>query len=129
MGKKASKKSAGGPADTRPRLSEHPRARRQIRQAKAWGGLVGFGLVGLLSLQAGALPTDALTRALTGGIAVYLAAWVLAVVVWTQLARGELLAAEQRWAVELEERRAREQAEAESRAAARAAERAKVKAI
>lgn len=129
MGKKASKKSAGGPRDTRPRLSEHPRARRQIRQAKAWGGLIGFGLVGMLSLQAGSLPADALTRALTGGIAIYIAAWVLAVVVWTQIARSELAVAEQRWATELEERRAREQADAEARAAARAAERAKVKAI
>ena len=128
MAKKA-KKNAAGPPDKRPRLSEHPRARRQIRQAKAWGGLVGFGLVGVLSLQAGSLPADALTRALVGGIAVYIAAWVLAVVVWTQIARGELIAAEQRWAQELEERRAREQAEADERAAARAAERAKVASI
>lgn len=121
---KKEKTSAAAP-DRRPRLSEHPRARRQIRQAKAWGGLVGFCLVGVLSLQAGSLPADALTRALTGGIAVYLAAWVLGVVVWTQIARSELLVAEQRWIAELEERRAREEADAEKRAAARAAERAK----
>lgn len=126
MAKKPSKSAA---PDKRPRLSEHPRARRQIRQAKAWGGLVGFVLVGVLSLQAGSLPVDALTRALAGGIAVYLAAWVLAVVVWTQIARGELLVAEQRWMEELEERRVREQAEAEERAAQRAAERAKVASI
>ena len=126
MAKKPSKDTA---PDKRPRLSQHPRARRQIRQAKAWGGLVGFVLVGVLSLQAGSLPADALTRALTGGIAVYLAAWVLAVVVWTQIARGELIVAEQRWMQELDERRAREQAEAEQRAAQRAAERAKVASI
>ena len=126
MAKKQAKNAA---ADKRPRLSEHPRARRQIRQAKAWGGLVGFALVGILSLQAGSLPADALTRALTGGVAVYIAAWVLAVVVWTQIARGELIVAEQRWMEELEARRAREQVEAEQRAAARAAERAKVAAI
>lgn len=115
--------------DTRPRLSQHPRARRQIRQAKAWGGLTGFVLVGVLSLQAGSLPADALTRALVGGISIYLAAWVLAVVVWTQIARGELAVAEQHWMQELEGRRAREQAEAEERAAQRAAERAKVASI
>ena len=125
----ASKQAKTAAADKRPRLSEHPRARRQIRQTKAWGGLVGFGLVGVLSLQAGSMLADALTRALIGGIAVYLAAWVLAVVVWTQLARGELIVAEQRWMEELEERRAREQVEAEERAAARAAERAKVASI
>ena len=123
---KKSQKTGAASADKRPRLSGHPRARRHIRQAKAWGGLVGFVLVGVLSLQAGSPPADALGRALVGGIAVYLAAWVLAVVVWTQLARGELIVAEQRWMVELEERRARDQAEAEARAAARAAERAKV---
>ena len=122
-------KSAAEPADKRPRLSQHPRARRQIRQTKAWGGLIGFLLVGTLSLQAGSLPADALLRALVGGIAIYLAAWVLAVVVWTQVARGELIVAEQRWARELDERRAREQVEADERAAARAAERAKVASI
>lgn len=125
----AKKPSKDAPPDKRPRLSQHPRASRQIRQAKAWGGLVGFLLVGVLSLQAGSLPADALTRALTGGVAVYLAAWVIGVVVWTQIARGELIVAEQRWMQELEERRAREQAEAEERAAQRAAERAKVAAI
>jgi hypothetical protein len=126
----AKKSAKSAPAsDKRPRLSEHPRAQRQIRQAKAWGGLAGFVLVGVLSLQAGALPVDALTRALAGGVAVYLAAWVIAVVVWTQIARGELIVAEQRWMVELEERRAREQVEAEERAAARAAERAKMASI
>ena len=126
MAKKPPKSAA---PDKRPRLSQHPRARRQIRQAKAWGGLAGFVLVGVLSLQAGSLPADALTRALVGGVAVYLAAWVLAVVVWTQIARGELIVAEQRWMQELEERRVREQAEAEERAAQRAAERAKVASI
>ena len=127
MAKKSAKNAAA--PDERPRLSRHPRARRQIRQAKAWGGLAGFVLVAVLSLQAGAMPTDALTRALVGGISTYLAAWVIAVVVWTQIAKGELIVAEQRWMGELEERRAREQVEAEERAAKRAAERAKVASI
>ena len=34
--------AAAAPDDARPRLSAHPRARRQIREAKAWSGLVGF---------------------------------------------------------------------------------------
>ena len=31
------------------RLSAHPRARRQIAQAKGWGALTAFGLVVLAS--------------------------------------------------------------------------------
>jgi hypothetical protein len=47
------RKAAQGPGeDLRPRLSAHPRARRQIREAKAWAGIVAFVLTALLSLQA-----------------------------------------------------------------------------
>ena len=94
------KKAKGGataPPDGRPRLSAHPRASRQIREAKAWSGLAGFALVLALSLQGGALPFDAGVRALAAGVVCYVAGWALAVVVWSQLARAEVLAAERRF--------------------------------
>jgi hypothetical protein len=85
------------PDDGRPRLSGHPRARRQIREAKAWSGLAGFALALVLSLQGGALLFEAGLRALGAGAACYVAGWALAVLVWRQLARAEVLAAERRF--------------------------------
>ncbi len=95
----ASKKRSAeaAPPDLRPRLSAHPRARRQIREAKAWAGLVGFVLVALLSLQAGQPLFDAGVRALLAGLACYVAGWALAVTVWRHLARAEVQVAEQRF--------------------------------
>lgn len=126
---KKDKKAPVAPPDKRPRLSAHPRAQRQISQAKAWGGIAGFALVGSLSLQAGSTDADALTRALLAGIAVYLTAWVLAVIVWRQLARAEVMAAERIWLQQLEDRTAREEAAAQEKAAKRAAERAQSSAL
>jgi hypothetical protein len=122
-------KKTAGPPDKRPRLSAHPRAVRQINQAKAWGGIVGFVLVGLLAKQAGSTDADALTRALMAGIALYLAAWVLAVVVWRQIARAEVMAAERTWLQSLEEQRERDDAQAQEKAAQRAVERAQTAAL
>ncbi len=84
------------PPDLRPRLSAHPRAQRQIREAKAWAGLAGFVLVALLSVQAGQPLFDAGVRALLAGLACYVAGWALAVTVWRHLARAEGQVAEQR---------------------------------
>jgi hypothetical protein len=101
-GKTKDKKGAKGrapaaPPDARPRLSAHPKARRQIREAKAWSGLVGFTLVLILSLEGGALLFDAGARALAAGAGCYVAGWALAVLVWRHLARAEVLVAEQRF--------------------------------
>ena len=98
----AAKKKTPAPAskpagdDMRPRLSRHPRAQKQIREAKAWGGLVGFALVALLSLQAGQPLFDAGLRALAAGVACYVVAWAMAVSIWSHLARAEVKMAEQR---------------------------------
>ena len=103
MAKKTDKKqAAAAPAreDLRPRLSRHPRARRQIRAAKAWFGIVGFVLVGLLSLQAGQPLFDAGVRALAAGIGCYVVGWAIAVAVWQHLARAEVAVAQQRVAAE-----------------------------
>ena len=102
-GNSKGKAKAAAPADARPRLSQHPRARRQIREAKAWSGLAGFALVLVLSLQGGALLFEAGVRALAAGAGCYLAGWLLAVIVWTHLARAEVLVAEQRFRESVEQ--------------------------
>jgi hypothetical protein len=83
-------------SDLLPRLSAHPRARRQIREAKGYGGFVGFVLVALLSLQANVTYFDAGVRALIAGVVCYLVAWAVSVAVWRQMARAEVMLAEQR---------------------------------
>ena len=98
--KKPAPQAAAPPADLRPRLSAHPRARRQIREAKAWAGLAGFALVALLSLQAGVPLFDAGMRALLCGLGCYVAGWALAVIVWSHVARAEVQVAEQRLTAE-----------------------------
>ena len=104
-GKQAGKdRKPAAPPDARPRLSAHPKASRQIREAKAWSGIAGFLLVLVLSLEGGSLPFDAGVRALAAGAGCYVAGWALAVLVWTHLARAEVLVAEQRYRESLEER-------------------------
>jgi len=85
-------------------VSAHPRAAYSIRRAKGFGGLFGLILVGWLSWRAGAIPVDAATRALVGGIAGYIAAWVIAVQVWRHLVVAEARAAADRLATRLEQR-------------------------
>src|SRR5688500_2587336 len=82
--------------DLRPRLSRHPRAQKQIREAKAWGGIVGFALVAVLSFQADQPLFDAGVRALIAGVVCYVAAWAMAVSVWSHIARAEVKLAEHR---------------------------------
>lgn len=77
-------------ADNTPRLSAHPKARRQIRAAKAWSGLVVFLLVQYLALHAGLPMFDAGLRALVAGMLAYVVAWLVAVTVWRQVALAEL---------------------------------------
>lgn len=85
---KKGKKAA--PSSDEPRLSAHPKARRQIRAAKAWSGLVAFLVVQYLSLKAGLPMFEAGMRALAAGIGGYVLGWVAAVLVWRQLAVAEL---------------------------------------
>ncbi len=96
--KAKAKAPAAAPADARPRLSRHPRARRQIREAKAWSGLAGFVLVLILSLEGGSLLFDAGLRALVAGAGCYVVGWALAVLVWRHIARAEVLVAEREFA-------------------------------
>lgn len=102
------------------KLSDHPRAARQIRAAKGWGGLLGFGLVALLSWQAGIPPFDVGVRALAGGTVGYVVGWAGAVHAWRHLAVAEIRAAQR---AVTERRRAAAEA-----ASAREAERARASA-
>lgn len=78
------------PTGTGIRLAEHPRARRHIGIAKGWGGLLSFLLVLKISHGAGLLWPDALERAVLGGVAGYLSAWIIAQTVWRHIALAEL---------------------------------------
>ena len=105
MASKKAPKKAAAPAepakeDLRPRLSRHPRAQRQIREVKAWAGIVGFVLVGLLSISSNQPLFDAGLRALVAGIGCYMAAWAMAVMIWRHVARAEVDLVEQRIAAE-----------------------------
>ena len=95
-------------------VSAHPRASNAIRKMKAWAGLAGFALVGLLSWQAGVEPFESLVRALLAGIALYIAAWMAGVTLWRSLvveeARQE--GERRREAIEEQVRLARERAKA-----------------
>jgi high-affinity Fe2+/Pb2+ permease len=75
------------------RLSAHPRATRQIEQARGWGGIGCFALVALLGLASGVPPVTIGLRALIAGIVGYMVCWFLAVVVWRHLAVAEEAAA------------------------------------
>ena len=101
MAKRGTAKRKGGARRARQsrdvRLSAHPRAQRQIRDAKAWAGIVGFVLVFLLSLQASQPLFDAGLRALVAGLVCYVLGWALAVAVWRHVARAEVMVAKQRF--------------------------------
>jgi hypothetical protein len=78
-------------------LSEHPRARHQIRLAKGWAGLGGCVLAAYASWKGGAPFFDTALRAVLWGVASYVTVWFLAVQVWRQVAVAEVRAAEKTW--------------------------------
>ena len=71
-------------------IGAHPRARRSVQRARALGGLLGFLVTLVLSLNAGVPAFDATARALIAGIVVHLAAWAIAVALWEQLMLADL---------------------------------------
>ena len=70
--------------------SDDPRAMAAIRRAKGLGGLAGFALTGLAAHMHGELMASVLLRALAGGFAGYMVAWLGAVTVWRRIIRAEL---------------------------------------
>lgn len=121
MSKKADKKvdakgakgKKGAQASGEIKLSEHPRARHQIRLAKGWAGLAGCAFAGYASWHGGAPFVDTALRALLWGVAAYVLVWFCAVQVWRQVAIAEVRAAEKEW----RERRAEIEKQALERAA------------
>lgn len=87
-GRRRGRRAGVGP--TLPSVANHPKAGRQVKQAKAWAGLIGFGLVAFVSWQGGTPAEDLLLRALAGGIVAYLVVWACAVAVWRHLVVTEL---------------------------------------
>ena len=84
-------------------VSAHPRAAYSIRRAKGFGGLLGLILVGWLSWQRRRAARRRRDRArLVGGVAGYVAAWVIAVQVWRHLVIAEARAAADKLAPRLE---------------------------
>jgi hypothetical protein len=92
---KAAKKAKQASGEIK--LSEHPRAKHQIRVAKGWAGLAGCVLAGYASWHGGAPFFDSVLRALMWGVAAYLLVWFCAVQVWRQVAIAEVRAAEKVW--------------------------------
>ena len=70
--------------------AEDPRAVHGIRRAKGMGGLAGFVLTGMAAHLHGELMASVLLRALAGGLAGYMIAWLAAVTVWRRIIRAEI---------------------------------------
>jgi hypothetical protein len=98
--KKKDKKNKKGKAaaSAGPSVAAHPRASHQVRRAKGWGGVAGFGIAAYLSHKAGVPLVDLGLRAIIAGMVGYLLAWACAVTVWRQLVLAELRAAIERGA-------------------------------
>lgn len=86
-------KKGKGDASAGPSVAAHPRASYQVRRAKGWGGVAGFGIAAYLSYKAGVPTVDLGLRAIIAGIVGYMLAWACAVTVWRQLVLAELRAA------------------------------------
>ena len=90
--KKGKKGNGAGDPSGGPSIAAHPRASYQVRRAKGWGGLAGFGIAAYLSHKAGVPAVDLGLRALVAGVAGYMLAWACAVTVWRHLVLAELRA-------------------------------------
>lgn len=117
MSKKKDKKKGGEASEAAVKavsISAHPRARASIRRTRARTGLVAFGIVLFLSLNADVTAQEAAVRALVAGLVGNVAGWACALAVWRQLVIAELRVVENA-------RTERKRAAAEARAAEAAA--------
>ena len=81
------------PAPAGVSIAAHPRARGWIRRTRARVSLAAFGLVLLVALHAGVPGETAVVRALAAGIAAFLCAWAVGLMLWKQIVLTELRAA------------------------------------
>jgi len=72
------------------KVSAHPRAQRQIRRAKGFGGLAGFALMAWFSWRSGTDFVHLGLRAILGGMTAYVAVWAAAVYTWRQITIAEI---------------------------------------
>jgi hypothetical protein len=91
--KKDKKGKGKADASAGPSVAAHPRASYQVRRAKGWGGVAGFGIAAYLSHKSGVPMFDLGLRAIIAGMVGYMLAWACAVTVWRQLVLAELRAA------------------------------------
>jgi hypothetical protein len=94
--KKGKKGKGGADASSGPSVAAHPRASYQVRKAKGWGGMAGFGIAAYLSYKAGVPTVDLGLRAIIAGMVGYMLAWACAVTIWRQLVVAEMRAAVER---------------------------------
>jgi hypothetical protein len=95
--KAAAAKGKGGKGKVRGiSIAGHPRARAQVRRAKGWGGLAGFGIAAYLSFQAGVPFPLVVVRAIAAGTVLYMVAWACSLTVWRHLVLAELRALNER---------------------------------
>ncbi len=92
MSKRKDSKPKKANASAGPSVAAHPRASYQVRRAKGWGGIAGFGIAAYLSYKAGVPTVDLGMRAIIAGMVGYMLAWACAVTVWRQLVLAELRA-------------------------------------
>jgi uncharacterized membrane protein YccC len=71
-------------------LASHPQASEQIRRAKGIGGLLGLGVVAVVSWRGGAPLVTVAEYALAGGVLGLLVAWALMINIWRQMAVAEV---------------------------------------
>jgi hypothetical protein len=90
-GKKGAKHKKGAGSGG-PSVAATPRAAAQVRRAKGWGGLLGFGAAAYLSYRASVPPELIGLRALAAGVAGYMVGWGCMVTVWRYLLMAELRA-------------------------------------
>ena len=82
--------------ESKPKVSEHPVAARQIARARAWGALIGFVLAYWLSRRAGLPFPESGARAIAAGLVCRLLAWAAVVSLWRQLIPAEIEARRRR---------------------------------
>ena len=83
---------AAGERSTGISIAAVPKAAASVRRMKSWGGLLGFGLVYLVSWREGLPLADAALRALLGGLVGSMAAWAAGVTIWRHLLRAQAAA-------------------------------------
>lgn len=79
----------GLPETHKPSIAEHPRAARQIRQARQAAGLIGFAVAGWSSMGTDTL-AQTLLHALIAGVVCQMIVWAVAVALFRHLILAEL---------------------------------------